>query len=351
MQDTNHFFIDLNEIINNAIEGILIIQNGFIKDMNQSLLDILGYENKADLIGNLATGILIPTSKEKYIKYNSKIFQEIAIITKNGDVIPVIIKIKDINFSNQEYKMVSILDLSELKEKEKMMLLQSKHSAMGEMISMIAHQWRQPLQAVSILIQKLPLLKMVDGEISDELLEDVVCQVGSQLDYMSKTIDDFRDYFKPNKKKEKVYIKNVIEKSMDFLGYLFKLNSIKINYQNSSISSLKIYLNELVQVFVNLIKNSSDAMLENNIENRVINISSYENENYLFIEFEDNAGGIKNDVITKIFDPYFSTKSNKNGTGLGLYMSKTIIEEHSGGKINVYNTDFGTKFVIKLPLK
>ena len=222
---------------------------------------------------------------------------------------------------------------------------------MGEMISMIAHQWRQPLQAVSILIQKLPLIKMVDGQISDELLEDVVSQVSSQLDYMSKTIDDFRDYFKPNKKKEKVYIKNVIEKSMDFLAYSFKLNSIKINYENSSTSSLEIYLNEIVQVFINLAKNSSDAMVEKNIENREINIKTYENEKYLFIEFEDNAGGIKDSVIGKIFDPYFSTKSNKNGTGLGLYMSKTIIEEHSGGKINVYNTDVGTKFVIKLPLK
>ena len=222
---------------------------------------------------------------------------------------------------------------------------------MGEMISMIAHQWRQPLQAVSILIQKLPLLKMVDGEISDELLEDVVCQVGSQLDYMSKTIDDFRDYFKPNKKKEEVYIKNVIEKSMDFLAYSFKLNSIKINYENNSTSSLRIYLNEIVQVFINLAKNSSDAMIEKNIEDRFINISTYEKNDSLFIEFEDNAGGIKDSVISKIFDPYFSTKSNKNGTGLGLYMSKTIIEEHSGGKINVYNTDFGTKFIIKLPLK
>ena len=111
------------------------------------------------------------------------------------------------------------------------------------------------------------------------------------------------------------------------------------------------YNNELVQVFVNLIKNSCDALVESNIENKVININSYENEDYLFIEFEDNAGGIKNDVITKIFDPYFSTKNNKNGTGLGLYMSKTIIEEHSGGNIDVYNTDFGAKFIIKLPLK
>jgi signal transduction histidine kinase len=216
---------------------------------------------------------------------------------------------------------------------------------------MIAHQWRQPLQAVSILTQKLPLIKMVDGEISDEMLENVVSQVSSQLDYMSKTIDDFRDYFKPNKKKERVFIKDIIEKSMDFLSYLFKLNSIQIVYHNGSNSSLEIYLNEIVQVFINLAKNSSDAMIEKNIENRVINIKTYENESYLFVEFEDNAGGIKSDVISKIFDPYFSTKNNKNGTGLGLYMSKTIIEEHSGGKIDVYNTDFGTKFVIRLPLK
>jgi signal transduction histidine kinase len=239
----------------------------------------------------------------------------------------------------------------ELKNQQNLLVEQSKSAAMGEMISMIAHQWRQPLQAVSILIQKLPLVKMVNGEISDEMLEDVVSQVTSQLDYMSKTIDDFRDYFKPNKRKEEVFIKDIVEKSMDFLAYLFKINSIKVNYENSSYSSLEIYLNEIVQVFINLAKNSCDAMIEKNIQNRVININTYEDKNSLVIEFEDNAGGIKNDVINKIFDPYFSTKNNKNGTGLGLYMSKTIIEEHSDGSIDVYNTNFGTKFIIKLPLK
>jgi PAS domain S-box-containing protein len=288
---------------------------------------------------------------------SGKIWQgEIKNLKKNGEyywlkttIIP--------NFDNSG-KLISydaiaedITSQIELKAQQNLLVEQSKSAAMGEMISMIAHQWRQPLQAVSILIQKLPLIKMIDGNISDEILENVISQVSSQVDYMSKTIDDFRDFFKPNKKKEEVYIKNVVEKSIDFLEYLFKLNSIKVNYQNSSTSSLKIYLNEIVQVFVNLVKNSSDAMLEKNIENRLINIKSYEKNNYLFIEFEDNAGGIKNDVLSKIFDPYFSTKSNKNGTGLGLYMSKTIIEEHSGGNIDVYNTNFGAKFVIKLPLK
>ncbi len=239
----------------------------------------------------------------------------------------------------------------ELKEQHNLLLEQSKSAAMGEMISMIAHQWRQPLQAVSILIQKLPLIKMLDGDISDEILENIISQVSSQINYMSKTIDDFRDYFKPNKKKEEVYIKDVIKKSMDFLEYLFKLNSIKITYEYNSCSKIEIYLNEIVQVLINLAKNSCDAIVDKNIQNGTIQVKTYEDNNSLFIEFEDNAGGIKNDVINKIFDPYFSTKSNKNGTGLGLYMSKTIIEEHSGGKIDVYNTNFGAKFVIKLPLK
>ena len=106
----------------------------------------------------------------------------------------------------------------------------------------------------------------------------------------------------------------------------------------------------MVQVFINFAKNSCDAMIERNIENRVINIYTYEKNEKLFIEFEDNAGGIDPKVINKIFDPYFSTKNNKNGTGLGLYMSKTIIEQHSLGKVDVINTNFGTKFVIQLPL-
>ena len=176
-------------------------------------------------------------------------------------------------------------DISSQKEliyQQNLLIEQSKSAALGEMISMIAHQWRQPLQAVSILIQKLPLLKMIKGELSDEMLDDVVKQVSLQLDYMSKTIDDFRDYFKPNKKKEEVYIENVINKSLDFLSYLFKMNSVQIIYKNESTSEIQIHLNEMVQVFINLAKNSCDAMIEKNIENRVINIHTYEKDDYLY---------------------------------------------------------------------
>ena len=254
------------------------------------------------------------------------------------------------NITSFDALRVDITPQIELENQQNLLVEQSKSAALGEMISMIAHQWRQPLQAVSILIQKLPLIKMLNGELTDETLDEVVSQVTIQLDYMSKTIDDFRDYFKPNKKKEEVYIENVINKSMDFLAYLFKLNGVEIKYKNESTTQIYIFLNEMVQVFINLAKNSCDAMIEKNIENRVISIYSYEKNEDLFIEFEDNAGGMKPEVISKIFDPYFSTKSKKNGTGLGLYMSKTIIEQHSNGKISVCNTENGAKFIIKLPL-
>ncbi len=336
--------------------------NGIIISVSTAFCKISGYES-FELIGKSHNVLRHPDMSKKVfadlwntIKSGNMWQGEIINRKKNGDSYWIKTTIHP-NFDNSgtivSYDAINV-DISsqvELKNQQNLLVEQSKSAAMGEMISMIAHQWRQPLQAVSILIQKLPLLKMVNGEISDEMLDDVVNQVSSQLDYMSKTVDDFRDYFKPNKSKEEVFIKDVIEKSIDFLAYLFKINSIEVKYENNSNSCLQIYLNEIVQVFINLAKNSCDAILEKSIEHGKIDIRTYEDKNSLIIEFEDNAGGIKSNLLDKIFDPYFSTKNNKNGTGLGLYMSKTIIEEHSGGKINVYNTDSGTKFIIKLPLK
>ncbi len=348
MQDTNHFFIDLNEIINNAIEGILIIQNGFIKDMNQSLLDILGYENKADLIGNLATGILIPTSKEKFIKYNSKIFQEISLITKNGDIIPVIIKIKDINFSNQEYKMVSILDLSELKEKEKMMLLQSKHSAMGEMISMIAHQWRQPLACVSTIVSRIKLKNNINNNLDKEFLNNVLDEMNGYIQYMSNTIDDFRSFFSMDTKKELTTLNEIVLNAYKIIDKSFLADNIVIEIQNYELSKKLLYKNELIQILLNILNNAKDAFLEKNIQNPKIEISFLENKDYQNIFIKDNAGGIDEKIISNIFQPYFSTKSKKNGSGLGLYICKTILEKDDLGTINVQNKDNGVLFTITI---
>lgn len=336
--------------------------NGIITSVSTAFCKISEYES-FELIGKSHNIVRHPDMSKEFFENMWNIIKsgnmwqgEIKNRKKNGGFYWVKTTIHP-NFDNTgkitSYDAIreNITSKKELINQQNLLVEKSKSAAMGEMISMIAHQWRQPLQAVSILIQKLPILKMVKGEISDEMLDEVVSQVSLQLEYMSKTIDDFRDYFKPNKKKEEVYIKNVINKSMDFLAYLFKINSIEIEYKNESNSKVEIFLNEIVQVFINLAKNSSDAMIEKHTQNRVISIYSYEKDDKLYVEFEDKAGGINPEYINKIFDPYFSTKNKKNGTGLGLYMSKTIIEQHCLGKISVSNTQFGAKFVIELPLK
>ena len=345
MQDTNTIFMDLNEIINNSIEGILIIKDGFIKDMNQSLLEILGYENKNELIGNLATGILIPTSKEKFIKYNSRIFQEISIITKNGNIIPVIIKIKDIAFSNQDYKMVSILDLSELKEKEKMMLLQSKHSAMGEMISMIAHQWRQPLSSVSTIVSRIKLRNNMN-KIDKEFLNNILDEMNEYIQYMSNTIDDFRNFFSVDTKKELTTLNEIVFTVYKMVDKSFCSQNINIEIKNTELSERLLFKNELIQILLNIINNAKDAFAEKNVENPLIQISFSEDEKYQNILIEDNAKGIDKKIIGNIFEPYFSTKTQKNGSGLGLYICKTILEKDNLGTIKVENKNDGAVFTI-----
>jgi len=238
-----------------------------------------------------------------------------------------------------------------IESQQNLLIEQSKHAAMGEMISMIAHQWRQPLQTVSILVQKLSLTKMMGDKITDELVDNVVSDVRKQLDYMSNTIDDFRNFFKPNRKKETIDISIIINKSVDFLAYSLKTNSVKLNINNTLQAEVFVYLNEIVQTIINIIKNASDALNEKNIDEKIINIRSIKDDSYIYITIEDNAGGIPPNIIGKIFEPYFSTKTNKNGTGLGLYMCKTIVENHSNGTITVNNTKIGAKFTIKLPLE
>lgn len=335
------------------IDGkITSVSNAFCKTFKYETFELIG--NSIKLINHPNMDSRIYEEMKNSIKSGNMWQGELKAITKDKTTIWLKTTIHP-NFDNSGkiigYDAINI-DIStskELENKQQILVEQSKSAAMGEMISMIAHQWRQPLQAISILNQKLSMIKMLNGEISDNDLEEVSLSINEQLDYMSKTIDDFRDYFKPNKRKEEVNIENVVNKAIEFLAYMLKLNSIKLEYKNSSKSKIALHLNEIIQVFINLIKNSSDAMIEKDIEKKEIYISSYEKDDFIYIEFEDNAKGIKEENLNKIFDPYFSTKSSKNGTGLGLYMSKAIVEQHSNGKIKVENSKIGAKFTVILP--
>jgi len=350
-----------SDIIDRYVITSRISSKGKILYASEAFSNISGF-SKEDLVGkynNILKHIDMPKKffKEFYnlIKQKSSFSGEIKCLKKNGSFYWVDVLISPHYDSNNEFMYFDLLSHNitsrkKLNEQKKMLVEQSKLAVMGEMISMIAHQWRQPLQAVSIMSQKILINKSLEGEVSEEFLEETITNINTQLDYMSKTIDDFRDFFLPNKVKEKTSIEFIINKALEFVSYLIKNDSIDISIEKSTDAQIELFVNEIVQVIINIIKNARDVLNERDIENKQIKIRYFQEENFLVIEIEDNAGGIDSSVIEKIFDPYFSTKDNKNGTGLGLYMSKTIIEKHSSGILNVENTENGAMFIIKLPI-
>ncbi len=332
-----------------TIEGILIIENGFILNLNKAMLEILKYDSKEELIGNLATGILIPNIQQKLLEYNNTIFEEISLLTKQGEVIPAIIKIKDFKEDNKSYKAVFIHNLSDLKEKESLLIEQSRMAAMGEMISMIAHQWRQPLSSIGTAISNLKLrinMKKYEENIFEKKLDDIE----KYLKYMSTTIDDFRNFFKKDREKELNNIYYIIDIALEMFEEVFQRYGISIiNKNTQKLENIFLYKNELLQVIINILNNSKDAFLEKELTNlNKITLEYKELKKVQKIIISDNAGGIKKEILDKIFDPYFSTKNKQNGTGLGLYMSKTIIEKHFDGKIKVSNKKDGACFEITI---
>jgi len=232
-------------------------------------------------------------------------------------------------------------------EKEKFMLYQSRLAQMGEMISMIAHQWRQPLNNLSVLSQTV-VLKYNRGKLDDKAIKYFEANSKKQIQSMSKTIDDFRDFFKPEKSKVEFCINNVIENTIHMMEPIFSANDIEVIFDSDSKHNVIGYPNELGQALLNIINNAKDVLIENNIDNKRITILLRKEKNSISIVIKDNGGGIPPDNINKIFDPYFSTKDNKNGTGLGLYMTKMIVEDHCAGKITASNDDDGAVFKINL---
>lgn len=248
------------------------------------------------------------------------------------------------------FKYLLSLKIKELKANEKILIAQSRSAAMGEMISMIAHQWKQPLAILSMIANNLKAdveLELLDTKTAQEYHQ----QLSNQIFYLSHTIDDFRNFFKPNNEKQFVQdLCQVIENALNLMGKSLENNQIRIIKEFDSIKNLLIYSNELVQVIINLLKNSKEAFGENHSQKNYIHIRIYRRENDAFIEIEDNAGGIRAGILEKIFDPYFTTKETCNGTGLGLYMSKSIIENHFNGTLSVTCKGKTSLFTIKFPI-
>ncbi len=228
--------------------------------------------------------------------------------------------------------------IKENREKEKLLQTQSKLASMGEMIGAIAHQWRQPLNVLGLNTQLL-IEDYLDGKIDEKYLENYEEKQMKIINFMSKTIDDFRNFFKVDKEKENFSIKKAIEEVIEIVSAQLKNHNIEV-ILNGDDFEINGYPSEFKQVILNVINNAKDAILANNIQNGKIIITLKEK----YISIEDNAGGIPDEIKNRIFEPYFTTK--ENGTGIGLYMSKQIINQ-MGGDIEVTNTKQGAKFIIR----
>jgi len=227
------------------------------------------------------------------------------------------------------------------------MLMQSRQAAMGEMISLIAHQWRQPLSVISMDMNNIKASIELEEKISNQELENYVSSVNDEVIHLTQTIDDFRDYFKPNKEKQKVEISYIIDGSKKIIASSLKNNNIEFVVEVENNYSFYTYPNEVLQVLLNVINNAKDILKDKNIPNAKITLRAFKQKSNSVIEVYDNGGGISEDIINKIGTQYFTTKGDK-GTGLGLYMSKKVVEEHLNGSFSWKNISNGACFIITL---
>jgi signal transduction histidine kinase len=236
--------------------------------------------------------------------------------------------------------------LNEAKKKDRALLHQSRLAQMGEMLSMIAHQWRQPLCEISGIFMEMETaskFKKADNEFIAKNAKDGY----NLISYMSKTIDDFRDFFKPAKTKEEFSLIKACKEAIVIAEASLKSKDIKLLLHVKDDVKVFGYSSEFAQVILNLILNARDILVERGIKDAKIDISILKKEKEIILSVSDNGGGIEEGIINRVFEPYFSTKKS-SGTGLGLYMSKMIIEENMGGKLSVKNGNDGAVFEVIL---
>ncbi len=232
----------------------------------------------------------------------------------------------------------------EARQKDKRIQKNERMAAMGEMIDSIAHQWKQPISVIKMCLDMITL-DILRGTLDEKYINKNIETSNLQIDHLIRTIDEFRNFFKPNKNIEQIHLKSIVDSALLLVKDELSKNSIVCDANLEEELTVNINKNEFVHVIINLINNAKDAFNENGISNRHIDISTYKEEEHTVLKVCDNAGGIPESIIDKIFDSRFTTKEHIQGSGIGLYMSKQILEKYNS-KIEVYNTKNGACFRI-----
>lgn len=233
---------------------------------------------------------------------------------------------------------------------EHVLFEQSKLALMGETMSMVAHQWRQPLNSLGLAVQDIKEAYSY-GELNKEYIDNVVATSMRQIQFMSKTIDDFRNFFSPGKAKTLFCIEDAVESILSIVSAQLKNDEIEVFFSSDGRHTINSFEGEFQQVILSLVSNAKDAILENAPMQKYISINIESRDKAVVVTVEDSGGGISDEIMPRVFDPYFSTKEQGKGLGIGLYMSKQIIDRHMCGRLSVENGQKGARFTIELPVE
>lgn len=363
-------FLKLEKRTRSILDGqssLIVLSDGEnLLDCNLALLEFYGYET---LDGFRSKHGCICNTFEKgesfLQKNNNDIFWVDYLLEHNDDVIKVSLKDKDGVFHifkivlnqyekasdfDDEYYVITLTNISSLERANAQLIEQSKQASLGEMIGNIAHQWRQPLSAIATIASSVSINNEI-GKLSDQQLDESMDKIVNKTNYLSETIDTFRNFIKEEKIESSVILQERVKTALNIVSATLNSNHIQLinNFTSTNPIELKLILGELTQVIINIVNNAKDAIIENNISNGFIKVDIVESELNIQIIIEDNGGGVPKKLLDKIFEPYFTTKHQSLGTGLGLYMSYKIVTESMNGKLLVENTNDGAKFVILLP--
>jgi ABC-type nitrate/sulfonate/bicarbonate transport system substrate-binding protein/signal transduction histidine kinase len=264
-------------------------------------------------------------------------------------VVFILIVVRNYNIKklNMSLKKRVEEELEKSRDKDKILYHQNKLASMGEMLENIAHQWRQPLSQINSSVLLIDNV-LEENNFKNKEVEERLLEIESLTKYLSNTIDDFKDFFDKDKSKKTFFIKEMIQRSVHIVKGSLDKYSISITVDIDASIEYSSYENELQQVIVVILNNSKDALLNRNTYKPEINIILKKEDNFYLIKICDNAGGITRSIREKIFEPYYTTKHKSQGTGLGLYMSKKIVEESLKGELHVKNSEYGACFTIKL---
>ena len=348
---------ELKLILDTTMEGIIIFKDGKIIDCNKIAIELLNKSSKADLLNQTLSNIIV--DEKTLLKLNNSLVETI-INRDDSTSFHALLNIKNREFNSQSLEILTFIDITEIKRKDALLSERSKLAAMGEMIGNIAHQWRQPLNMISLATSSIKFKNEINM-LDSSFLNEALSRISSTTEHLSNTIEVFKNFLKKDKEKSLFSLSENIKDVSSLISPIIKDHEIDMIFDLNDEIYLYNFSNELTQALMNILNNACDAInmkLKSN-ESRLIKITTTQLNNHIEISIIDNAGGIDKSVMNRIFEPYFTTKHKNQGTGLGLYMTHEIIEKSMNGHIEVSNSKFiyenktytGANFKIVLPSK